>query len=66
MLSLSALNPVLLCLSIKKPKAIQLNDYRPAGLTSVVIKDLERLVLTFVIHFSLPLTITDELRMQSP
>ena len=30
----------------KKAKAIQPNDYRPVALTSVVMKDFERLVLT--------------------
>ena len=32
----------------KKEKAVQLNDYRPGALTSVVIKFFERLVLTYL------------------
>ena len=29
-------------------KAVQLNDYRPVALTSVVMKDFERLVFTYL------------------
>ncbi len=39
----------------KKPKITGLNDYRPVALTSVVMKSLERLVLTYLKGITRPL-----------
>ncbi len=39
----------------KKPKITGLNDYRPVALTSVVMKSLERLVLTYLKDITRPL-----------
>ena len=46
LLFLGALNPVIVLVP-KKAKAIQLKDYQPVALTSVVIKDFEHLGLTY-------------------